>query len=283
MKRKITKILSLMLVLALAMSLIACGSSKKTSEKKNDDNKSQLAELSAEELVNKLASSTEEMQGVSAKANLDLAVSASGTEMISMSGSVDMKSVLDPMKAYAKVDLNLNAMGQEQSQTMETYEVADGNVLEMYSLTDGEWSYTTQDLSDVGMDLTQITDELAKIDFSTVSEYFDSIESKKIGGNYQLEMKITTAKLLEKAKELGLSEYLGEEVDLSTIPDATIVITLVCDGETYLPSALSVSLDMDPITYQGVEIDVTKFVFDITFDSYENIEITVPDEALAAK
>ena len=31
------------------------------------------------------------------------------------------------------------------------------------------------------------------------------------------------------------------------------------------------------------EIDVTKFVFDITFDSYENIEITVPDEALAAK
>lgn len=40
---------------------------------------------------------------------------------------------------------------------------------------------------------------------------------------------------------------------------------------------------MDTITYEGVEIELTKFDFAIDFTSYDAVDIKVPDEALDAK
>ena len=96
--------------------------------------------------------------------------------------------------------------------------------------------------------------------------------------------------LLTKWEEMGyhfapLSELADklDSVDLSSIPAATITLKVVLDGKTYLPVSAKVGFDMDTITYEGIEIELTKFDFAIDFTSYDAVDIKVPDEALDAK
>ena len=88
--------------------------------------------------------------------------------------------------------------------------------------------------------------------------------------------------LLSKLEELGLTKELGD-IDLSVVPDATVTLKSAFDGKTYLPVSTSMAVEMDPIEYQGTKIELTTFIFDMTFDSYDSVDITVPKEALAAK
>ncbi|MDY2606692.1 MAG: DUF6612 family protein, partial [Lachnospiraceae bacterium] len=115
-----------------------------------------------------------------------------------------------------------------------------------------------------------------------VSKYFGEGKVEKKNGNYQLTMSTSTEDLLNN---LEASEY-GDKlksVDLSAVPMATITLKVILDGETYLPVSAKVGFDMDKITYEGIEIELTKFDFGIDFTSYDAVDIKVPDEALAAK
>lgn len=276
MKRKITRLLSIMLVLVMAMSLMACGSKKSTKTSKNE-----LSELTAEELVTKVSSASQDIKGVSATANVDVAVSLSGMEM-SAEGALELKSNIDPSQTYSKINLTIDALGEKQDINAETYEIFNDDKIDSYSLVDGEWSYTSIDASEYADVMSDLTSSLESIDYSMVSEYFDKIEASSKDGNYELTMTVTTEKLLSKLEELGLTKELGD-IDLSVVPDATVTLKSAFDGKTYLPVSTSMAVEMDPIEYQGTKIELTTFIFDMTFDSYDSVDITVPKEALAAK
>ena len=277
MKRNVTKVLSVLLVLVMAMSLMACGS-KKSDDKKSNKN---LASLTAEELVNKVSEATTDVKGISSKITLDAAVTASGMDM-SVSGTVESKANVDPAESYLKVDLSSNALGQDRNVNSEVYMVQNDDKIDTYTLYDGEWSYESADLSEYTDGITDLVSQLQSIDYKEVSKYFGEGKVEKKNGNYQLTMSTSTEDLLNN---LEASEY-GDKLksmDLSAVPMATITLKVVLDGETYLPVSAKVGFDMDKITYEGIEIELTKFDFGIDFTSYDAVDIKVPDEALAAK
>lgn len=277
MKRNVTKVLSVLLVLVMAMSLMACGS-KKSDDKKSNKN---LASLTAEELVNKVSEATTDVKGISSKITLDAAVTASGMDM-SVSGTVESKANVDPAESYVKVDLSSNALGQDRNVNSEVYMVQNDDKIDTYTLYDGEWSYESADLSEYTDSITDLVSQLQSIDYKEVSKYFGEGKVEKKNGNYQLTMSTSTEDLLNN---LEASEY-GDKlksVDLSAVPMATITLKVILDGETYLPVSAKVGFDMDKITYEEIEIELTKFDFGIDFTSYDAVDIKVPDEALAAK
>ena len=277
MKRNVTKVVSVLLVLVMAMSLMACGS-KKSDDKKSNKN---LASLTAEELVNKVSEATTDVKGISSKITLDAAVSASGMDM-SISGTVESKANVDPAESYVKVDLSSNALGQERNVNSEVYMVKNDDKIDTYTLYDGEWSYESADASEYTDSINDVIEQLQSIDYKEVSKYFGEGKVEKKNGNYQLTMSASTEDLISKLEESKLADKL-DSVDLSSIPAATITLKVVLDGNTYLPVSAKVGFDMDTITYEGIEIELTKFDFAIDFTSYDAVDIKVPDEALDAK
>jgi hypothetical protein len=277
MKRNVTKVLSVLLVLVMAMSLMACGS-KKSDDKKSNKN---LASLTAEELVNKVSEATTDVKGISSKITLDAAVSASGMDM-SVSGTVESKANVDPAESYVKVDLSSNALGEDRNVNSEVYMVQNDDKIDTYTLYDGEWSYESADLSEYTDSITDLVSQLQSIDYKEVSKYFGEGKVEKKNGNYQLTMSTSTEDLLNNLEASEFGDKL-KSMDLSMVPMATITVKVVFDGETYLPVSAKVGFDMDKITYEGIEIELTKFDFGIDFTSYDAVDIKVPDEALAAK
>lgn len=276
MKRNVTKILSVMLVLVMAMSLMACGSKKE--DKKSNQN---LASLTTEELMSKVSDTSKDVKGMSEKIKLDVAVSLSGMEM-SINGAIDAKTNIEPMKTYAKVDLTMNAMGTEQAIKSETYMVENDDKIDMYTLTDDEWSHETMDASEYKDSISEVVSTLESIDYSEVAKYFEEAKAEVKDGKYQLILSTSTEDLIKKLEESEYADKLGD-YDLSSIPDAKVTFNINYNADTYLPESGSIDLDMDTISYEGVEIELSKFVFEIEFTSYDAATIDVPEEALSAE
>lgn len=276
MKRNVTKILSVMLVLVMAMSLMACGSKKE--DKKSNKN---LASLTAEELMNKVSDASKNVEGMSEKIKLDVAVSLSGMEM-SLNGTVDAKTNVEPMNTYAKVDLTMNAMGTEQAVKSETYMVENDDKIDMYTLTDDEWSHESMDSSEYKDSISEAVSKLESIDYSDITKYFEESKAEVKDGKYQLILSTSTEDLIKKLEESEYADKLGD-YDLSSIPEAKVTFNINYNAKTYLPESASIDLDMDTISYEGVEIELSKFVFEIEFTSYDAVKIDIPDEALAAE
>lgn len=274
MKNSIKKLLCVVMVMVMAMSVMACGSKSK---------KSNLEKLSAEELTTKVATASEGLEGVSGKADMDIVLSMSGTEM-KMSGNMEMKSINEPVQAYIKADMNMEVLGQKQEISYEVYEVSseDGNTMETYMYDGNGWTYQAVDMTENAEMIAELTELMNTIDYAKVTEYFDSVKTKTSGNNYVLEMKVSSGKLIEKLED---SEYASalEEVDLSSIPDIEITASLAVDGKTFLPKTMKLTASMDSMEYEGMEMSLDKCEVNYTYDSYENIEIVVPEAALAAK
>lgn len=277
MKKNLAKIISVFMMLVLAMSLVACGSKSSSSGSSN----TKLEELSAEELLKKVSDAAKDIRGVSATGNLGAKISVSGQEM-EASAKFEVKSNSEPVQSYVKTDADINLMGQEQKMTVECYQIYGEDTVETYTNVLDKWTYDFVDLSEEDFDMEEIMEIFKDVDFSAVGEYFDKIEVKTSGNNYNLEVKLSSTGLIEKIENSIFSSVL-DDVDTSVIPDTVINLTFVVDGKTFLPKSMSLGIDMESIESDGLEIELSDFVFDVKFNSFDSVEITVPDEALEAK
>lgn len=259
------------------MSLVACGSKSSSSGSSN----TKLEELSAEELLKKVSDAAKDIRGVSATGNLGAKISVSGQEM-EASAKFEVKSNSEPVQSYVKTDADINLMGQEQKMTVECYQIYGEDTVETYTNVLDKWTYDFVDLSEEDFDMEEIMEIFKDVDFSAVGEYFDKIEVKTSGNNYNLEVKLSSTGLIEKIENSIFSSVL-DDVDTSVIPDTVINLTFVVDGKTFLPKSMSLGIDMESIESDGLEIELSDFVFDVKFNSFDSVEITVPDEALEAK
>jgi hypothetical protein len=274
MKKSIKRLLCVMMAMAMAMSLMACGS------KSDNSKKTKLEELSAEEVYNKMAEAAEGVDGVTASADMNVAATMSGME-VSVAGNMEVKTSAEPVNSYVKVDGTLNVLGQENALTYEVYEIVSDDVIDTYMYDGEEWTHEEAEND------TELTDKITtmadSIDYSKVAEYFDSIESKISGNNYVLNMQVSSSELLSKLQDSEYASYL-EDIDTTQIPELTISATVTVDGETFLPKTMNFSIEMEGTAeYQGMEIAITTCEFNLNYDSYGNVEITVPDEALSAE
>lgn len=160
----------------------------------------------------------------------------------------------------------------------------DGDTIEFYTNVFDKWSYESTDLSETedSIDTEQIMNVLENMDYSVVSKFFDNIEVKTIGNNYELVFEVTSANLIDKLKNSVHASAL-EDADTSAVPDTTVKFTLVVDGKTFLPETVSFDIDMDSFKADEMEIELSYSEIELNFDSFGSVEITVPAEALEAK
>lgn len=276
MKRKITKVLSLVMMLVVAMSLMACGSKSSSSN---------LKEISAEELFEKVSEASKDAKGISMTGTMGAKIASDGQE-VSFSIDYDSKTNNEPLESYVKANATVNMLGQEQEMEMELYEVtAEDGSIDVYMNILGQWMYQSMDTSDADVDTAEIEaalEMIQSIDFETVSEYFDKMEVKTNKNNYNLVVELTSAKLIEKLEASAFASAL-EDIDTTEIPDVTIKLSLTVDGKTFLPKAMTINFDMGSFEVEGTEMQISDVVLDFKVNSYDSVEITVPDEALEAK
>lgn len=77
MKSKLMKMVSMLMMLALSMSFMACGSKSATSKSEKSD----LEKLTAEELLDKVSEAAKDMDGVSITGDIGAKISISGQDM----------------------------------------------------------------------------------------------------------------------------------------------------------------------------------------------------------
>lgn len=279
MKRNIKKLFCTVMIMIMAVSAVACGS------------KSSAENLSAEEIYTKMAEASKNIEGMSGKANMDILFSMgnSSTEFeVPITGNMETKTILEPMQAYMKMDYKMSLMGQEQSLVYEVYEVTsdDQKTIETYMNEDGEWTYKAVDLEEdeISEEIKNAITSMNTVDYSKILKYFDKIDAKVSGSNYVINMKVTSSKLIEKIQETEYASYL-EDIDMSEIPEIEITAKITVDSKTFLPKNMTLSVGNVQIenVYEGMNISLKKCELTYTYDSYENIEIVVPEEALAAK
>ncbi len=285
MKKNLKKLVSLVLVVVLAMSMAACGSAK--AEK--DANAGSADQLSTEQLFEKIKTTSTDVDGITMTGNVDLAlkikISSDGVDgkaEMGISGAIEAKASMEPKASYMKGEFTADLLGQKQEMEYENYAVENGDSMDVYTNEEGEWSYEEDDISEYSGMLQGLQSSLKDVSFADLKKYCTDITSDLKKGNYTIVAKMDGKKLLDMAEEAGAdTSSLG--MDFSSIPDFTVIITVVVDAEKYLPQSMSVALDMDKFELQGATYELTKCSIEFTVDSYDAVTITVPDEALAAK
>lgn len=262
------------------MSMAACGSKSAATESE----KSNLEKLSVDELMDKMSEAAKDIEGITLKGNIGAVISVSDQKM---EGSVKFEAktnVKETNEGYVKADVSINALDKNQHMTVEMYEVMNDNTMETYVKLFDNWIYESVDLTEAQdeIDMDKLTEVLKNIDFSALNQYFDKVEVKTSGNNYNLVYEVTSAKLIEKIEDSIFASSL-EDIDTSKIPDTKILFTLSVDGKTFLPKLMKLDIDMNSFEAEGTEIKLTDFVFDVKYESFDSVEITVPDEALEAK
>ncbi len=279
MKKSLKRLLSVMMVVVLAMGLVACGSSDKDAANKT------VEKLTVEQLMEKMANNSTESTGVKASGTVDFALkmSAEGIEQkMTMDGKMEVQASADMKDSHIKVEFGYEMGDESDDMSMEAYSVLGDDVIEVYSNDGDEWTYEEQELDDYSGITEELQSMMTDFDFSAIEEYCTDITVNVKKGNYELVATIDSDTIMDLVDEVGAdTSSLG--LDLSSIPDFKIVLTAVVDSETFLPKSMSIVGEMDKMEMQGVTIELSKCAIEMKFDSYGDVKIEVPEDALAAK
>lgn len=281
MKKSLKRLLSVMMVVVLAMGLVACGSSDK---KDKDAANEAIEKLTAEQLIEKMANNTTEVDGVKVSGTIDFALKMSmqGEEQkITMDGDMEVKASADLKNAYMKANFGYDMAGESEDMSMEAYSVLNDDVMDVYANMGDGWTYEEQELEDYnGME--ELQSMMTDFDYSAIKDYCSDITVDVKKGNYELVATIDSSKVAEIADEVGAdTSSLG--LDLSSLPNFKIILKAVVDAETFLPKSMSVTGEMDKFEMQGVSLELSKCAIEITYDSYDAVTIEVPEDVLAVK
>ena len=270
--KTIKRLLCLTMAMIMAMSVVACGS-------KSD--KQKVPAITTEELMTKVSEANIEAAGVTAEGTMDISAKLSGME-IALKADYNMKTNVDPMQAEIEMNMDMDAMGQKESVSCVIYEIADGDLMETYTGMNGDWTYQSVDMEEYNVYIEELVELGTSFNIEDYADYFDKMETKASGDNYVLTLSSSTKTILSKLEESEFASYL-EGVDTSIIPEAKVTMKCTFDGKTYLPVSTSFSVELPKTTYEGMEIELDKCEMNFKYTSFDAVEITVPEEALAAK
>lgn len=279
MKKSMKKILSLVFVVVLAMSFVACGSKGKSVANKPE-------KITTVQLVEKMEEALKEVKGAKLSSNVDLKVKANinGNDMDITAGGSILAEANESKTAHVKADFDMNLMGQSQDFSMEAYQVYHDDKVEQYLNLEDKWTYEETDLEDItdnigGPDLDSITSMLNDADYSKVLDFFD-LDSPEIKGNeYSLVAKLDYDKFLSLMEEYDVDTFEIAE----NVPDFEITLTMNVSAKSYLPTYMSLDVKMDTLEIEQQSIEIIKCLIEFEFDSFDAVEIDIPKEALEAK
>ncbi|MDE5782120.1 MAG: hypothetical protein K2I03_11715 [Lachnospiraceae bacterium] len=277
------KIASVVLLLTMSVSLVACGSNDKAQK---SEAKVKEADISASEVMAKMSDSSESVEGVDASVsiNFDADITVGDEKKkVAVKGDMDVKSNADPVEAYVNADMSIKADKESSDIKYEVYMVAEDDMCKVYfgNDTDG-WMSTERSLDELGLgnidDFTGDMDEIKEYyTEENIDSYFENVKvtEKKIDGKTCYSVKGDIAKdLLDTAID-SLSALAGSTVD---IPDVKISLEVCTDKETGSPVELNIKADVA----ENDMIKVSACELSFKYNGNGKQDITVPDEALDA-
>lgn len=285
MKKNIKKILCVLMILVLAMSFTACGSKKSSSNADSKDDKNtqtdkeeKLEELTVEEIYEKMSEAAKDVKGSSSEASFVFDVEMAD-EAMEITGDITCEANIEPINAHMNMELKIEYAEQSLDMDMEMYEIQEDDKIKVYTNVMDQWTYEETDMADMedlGFDMSMLED----FDFSKLEEFLDIAEVKaEKDGNYKIDITITTDKVIEILESLELGDEIKEYK--SMLPDASLMVSLVVDGKTFLPEKMSIYLEMDEFEIEeGQSLKINEVSMDMKYNSYEDVEIKVPDSVV---
>lgn len=275
------KIASVVLLLTMSVSLVACGSNDKTQKAEVKQ-----ADISASEVMAKMSDSSEDAEGVDASVSINFDASITAGEEksdIAIKGNMDVKSNADPVAAYVNADMSVKSGKQSEKMKYEVYMVSEDDMYEVYfgNDTDG-WMKTEMSLDELGVDMSQMTGSMDEIkeyySEENIETYFENVKvtEKKIDGKTCYSVKGDISKDLLSTAIDSLSALAGSTLE---IPDMKITLEVCTDKETGEPVEMNIKADVD----ENDMIKISACELSFKYNGNGKQDITVPDEALDAQ
>ena len=280
--KKLTKLIALLLVLAMVLAFSGCG--KMTAEKL-------VAKMAVACVKNPVTQETMDME-------FDMSIGAQGF-MLSMDVMMTMDMVMstDPYKAYMDMEMSMSMLGQNYTENMQMYmQEADGTMT-AYTYTESTDLWTKQETEVSSKDTTANYDWLKELSADMLSLDEDT-QSVAVHEVYVLRCTVTGEQMQQMMSSVsGIQEALGEVgmsgLDMSAL---TVPMVLYVDTKTYLPVQMEMEMQgmddmmngmMDDLLGEagaalGMEIEVGQIKCvcrDISYDAAVVPE--VPQEAIA--
>ncbi len=283
------KLLALILALTLVFALSACSDEKTPAA--DGEKEIEFEELSAEKVMEKATEVTKDVTSLRARMDMDMNMAVNG-ETVDMNIVADMECDLEDGLVY--MDMSMSGMGQDME--METYIEYEDDTAIQYMNIMGTWMKQTvpvANLSGGSMGMSfDATGDLIKylegLENCTIEE--DSGEYKIVGNFGDLITEEITSSVIESMGTLEITEESLETL-LDCFRDVEYVMYI--DVETFYPSRFEMDLGdamrdfMEALAEEsGQTIEVDEMDIRATveyFDYNEDIDITIPEEALASE
>lgn len=280
------KMLSAVLLLTMAVSLVACGD-KETAKKADDAGAGKKADISASEVIAKMSEAETDVEGVDATVNFnfDADISAGDEkDNVVFKGDMNVKSNIDPIEAYIGANLSVKASGESSDVNYDIYMVAEDDVCNLYfgNDTDG-WMKTEMSLDELGLDdMKNISGDTTDLEEfyseENIEKYFDDVKvtEKKIDGKDCYSVKGDVSKeLLETAID-SINTLAGLNIE---VPDLKITLEICSDKKT--GSAVEINVKADAEENDNFKLSACEF--SLKYNEVGKQDITIPDEALEAQ
>ena len=280
----------------------------------------------SEELLTNMKEASASTENSQAVFNMDLdasmGITGDGMDMdmqIQCDLNGDVETTWDPFGMHALYNIHVNAVGQEQDQSMEMYVVEEDDALRTYNGNNGTWTMEESSFDDSDREtLEQVRTFMTGLDyFSILDEAGISLdESQDTDGSYVLTaswdatqllpvVEILSAKMDEFGEEItgeagnileqaqALTQQASEYEDY--LRAVRIDLTATVDPDTYLVRSVTIDLSgTDLLAFkelisaamgmdEGYEVafDLSTAVISIDM-AYDDVQITVPDDVKEA-
>jgi len=265
--KKNAKLLLTALMAVLLLSLTGC---KATSE-------SLLKSMSAKTSSAKSTSMNMVMDGV-------IGMSVMGTDLdVTMKMDMDIDMTLDPIVAYAKGKVEVNAMGQDQTVDMQLYENQESDKMVAYVSQDGTaWSKTEIDMPETSADklgLQKIASFSSAFELEEKTETVNDEECYVLKGNVDGETLQTIMNSM-----VGTMGSAGELMESIEWDKQEIPLVIKLSKKTEYP--VQINIDMTGIMEAAMGKDTEgatcdKFDFIMTFKSFNKTDaIEIPQDVI---
>ena len=273
MRKSLKKVCSVALVVAMSCSMMACGKSGSSDSKKKNI---KLEKLTASELAEKMEKAAKD-DVTSGTASIKVVLDAEAVgQKLSISGEAKAEANADDMIGHVSAKAKVNDGSEKVDKKIDIYGQVDGSDIDLYGKMDDEdWADEYLDsIADNADSFKAMLDDYdgeikTKNGCYVLSETLDLGEVKDLVDNYKYAIENTE-----------YSSYLSY---LSMIPDAKFDVSLSIDGETFYPDTFKIELADDSVKISGVEIDVDKCEFSVSFSKVGKTTVKIPKDALEAK
>lgn len=286
-KKTMMKTAAIALAAVMAVPMAGCGSTFKAT---------------AKSVAEKAASAVADIKSIKGTntLNFDGTFTMSGSDEmdLTMSMEQDEEVTADPFISHGTATVNISAMGQDQSQDVESYTEVSDSGFTVYNSSDGgdTWTKSTVEMSD---DEVEKSSQLCFpymfegiADGSIDAELEDDTQTVDDSECYVLDATLTGDDLKSVLDDSGVQD-ITTGIDEEDFNDVEADAEIYVDKKTFRPAKVSYDMsDLGDAIFNAllgssgmdIESDTEEFSLEVTYSSYDDVdEITIPDEALNAE